>query len=507
MTSIADNYSKLDHETPKPDPENPNSCDSNFCLRYLVKNNYFFQKNAKPIAAVLATQEANKCRMTSLYSGSVHFPYEARHEVLAQIAMDRACQRTPKSYWNQIAYETDGVRLVVDIDATRVIAPAELDKFGLYLSETLREYFPKSIREKPIDVVCSVCGPRLKKGVQSSGVHMIAHVQATFDQARQIIFAFKLRLHTDRLLDMSAIEIDAGIYKTNMVNLRLIYNYKIEKCPVCNDQMHERICCHFCDHSGLVTSNHTYIPQKCFQATAAGSVIDDERFKELHKDMLSVFQSNSIWAESDELREDYTRPERHPLHTCELKPSGPATKAKTPRGGKTATLTLLDKSNQGYDMLQNFLWRIVFNGVHPWEGIIITDIKITGKKNSATIAVTGVGSNWCVYANKAHGNNRIYFTLKKQGLLTVHCHSKKYNCQEEAKREFEVPLVISNHIFQCPNNDFNFKSLFPVHERASQKREADLCPTKQEERIKRIKDRNHLSKLAELSAFYKAFLK
>ena len=497
MTSLADNYSKLEHA-------NLDSQDSDFCLRYLVENNFLFKKNSKPNATALAVQKANQCRMTSLFNGAVYFPYDVRHIVLSQIARDRLCENSSKSYWNQIAYETDGVRLVVDVDATRVIGPDELDKFGLYLSETLCEYFPMSTKEQPIDVVCSVCGPRLKKGVQSSGVHFIAHVQVTFDQARQIIYAFKLRLYRDRLLDMSAIEIDAGIYKTNTVNLRLIYNHKIENCPVCNDQTADRICCSFCDRSGLVTSNHTYTPQKCFRASAPRSTIDDERFKELHKDVETVFQSNSIWSDPDELRPDYTKPERHPLHTCETTAPEPQAKTKAPRGGKSVKHTILDKGNKAYDMLQGFLWRISLQQIRPWDGIVISDIKITGK-SSATIAVTGQGSNWCVYANKDHGNNRIFFTLRKStGKLAVRCHSTKHGCQEKSIMEFEVPMIIINHIFQgAEPNGLNFKALFPIYDEGSRKRGG--LPSLQDDRIKRAKEREQLNEVAKLSAFYKTF--
>ncbi len=499
-TGLAAHFSKLD---------NVDLTDQsrNYCLRFIRENHYFYRACENPPQAVLDMRQANKCRLTSMYSGSVHFPYEARHEVLKHIAYDVQTKNTTKSFWNQMAYEDEGVRLVVDIDTSRVLSPAELDLFGTTLADTLTAYYPRSTAERPIDVVCSVCGPRPKKGVQSSGVHMVCHVQTTFEQARQIIFGFKLRLHMHRTLDLQSVVVDAGIYKTNVVNLRMIYNHKIETCPLCEDDRLRRITCSFCDRSGLATSNHVYTPFKCFQATKTGGVISDDRFRELHANALKVVTSNSIWAEDDDKRDDYTKPNLDPHHACDEQPSGQKDAGGARKRPPTAETTSLPQSNQAYELLRNFLWDVVFDGIKPWDGILITDIKLNAKGNSATVVVDGMGSRWCIYAKKVH-NNRIYFTINKKSMLTVHCHSDKYNCKQKSKHVFDINQVIANYIFTGQSGvglSLKRVCLLPsaVTDLLQVGETNNDNDVHRRQRLQKAKENNFKAEIARLSAFYK----
>src|SRR5687768_10013086 len=89
------------------------SHDKYFSRRFLMQNNFFSQKNDQVTPELnLILQQCPRPRLTSFDGGNVHFPLNRRHEVLQHIAYD--AQSDGVMYWNQLAYEDEGMRFAVD---------------------------------------------------------------------------------------------------------------------------------------------------------------------------------------------------------------------------------------------------------------------------------------------------------------------------------------------------------------------------------------------------------
>jgi hypothetical protein len=378
-------------------------------------------------------------RLTTFLNGSVYFPYDRRDHVMEQVARD--IEVDSPAYWNQIAYDVpgEGCRLAVDLDGTRVVPVHEVAAICRVLWSTLRLYYPDG---PGIPLMVSTCGPRLKKGVLSTGVHIICHVRVTIEQARQILFGFEMRLVADRTIDTSGLEVDASIYKVKarMVSLRMVYSSKIEPCPVCQNTIERRLACQACAMRGVSVSTYTYQP--VFAVAWATGHPCTELFHATHTTFDDVVASHSLWPGSAEQpRADYTIPVGDPV--CSV--------------GACATVRRIPAHRLEDDgvsvVVEEGLRRLEHSSVNgaPWPSVTVTGVRVVSARK-AHIFVDGVGSTRCLYADKTHGSNRVWFILHRTGELVLYCHSKKaeYTCQSKERIRFHLSLDVVRKVFGVP---------------------------------------------------------
>jgi len=394
----------------------------------------------------------NMMLFTSFTNGTVLMDYEHRNMALKHIAYD--IETGCIGFWNQIGYEQEGFRLVIDIDAhDRVLSNPEIERMGNILIRTMKEYF-SDFEEKPVIVVTSKCGPRLKKGKLSTGLHFIGHVKVTLEQAKQIIFAYRIRLKKHQF-NMKGLEVDAAVYRSNSrtVSLRMIHSHKKENCPMCSNDYQDRFTCTFCMHRGEVMSKWAYVPVAVFDKDGK---INDQLYEKFHSDFQTMVQSHSVWSVEGEERNDYQKPPMDPSYVLEEEDQQARKKKRMP--GMTATqmkrrqtALALAISNPGYENLQLFIRNIYWKGKRWWSDVEISNIDVTQDKRIAFINLSShsPGCSMCLYAMKDHGGNRIYFTLSRKGILTHYCRSEKkeYDCKSKKKITFQVRGEITNAIF------------------------------------------------------------
>jgi len=450
-TSILEHYRQK--VTPRLDRE-----DEFYSYRYFQKNRYFHGKydEITPEKKQLF-KLCPKPQLTAFTHGSVFFPYEERAQILKMIAYDVQVGST--MYWNQIAHdvEGEGCRLVIDIDSdTRVLNKVEIYQMSRVLWRTLKTYFTE-FDTRPIDIFVAKCGPRIKKGNLSTGVHIICHVKVTVEQAKQIIFGFKLRLTQEDTFNIRGIELDAAIYKekAKQCSARMVYCNKIEKCPLCEDKVEKRQGCNFCNRAGQVISRSTYEPMSCVHPETGHH--DISYFQKKNPDFLQIVKNYSIWPEACDTRSDYVKPAVDPMYTVqkEYKNAGPGNATGRKRKGHAAADGKLKKvkhSDPSYTLLEEFIHSITWKSKRWWDGIVIDNIALTENERVAWVYVSGMGSTMCPYAMKDHGDNRIWFGVTRGGWLTVYCHSKKkeYPCNNVKPKDrikFELPGRIMQKIF------------------------------------------------------------
>ena len=395
-------------------------------------------------------------RITAFSQGSVYFPYEDREEVLRMIAYD--IQTNSTMYWNQIAYlkEGEGCRLVVDVDSnTRILSNVEIHKIAKCLWQTLKAYYT-NFDTRPIDIMTAKCGPRIKKGNLSTGVHIVCHVNVTLEQARQIIYGLLLRLHADHTFDMKGLDLDDGIYKSKaqQCSMRMVYCHKIEKCPLCEDTIERRQSCDFCGRRGEVISKSSYEPL-CAVDPRTGQD-SPEYFGSKNENWLALVHNYSIWPEEDDMRDDYVKPMTDPEYTVqkryqkEMKTSGEVRGHHGSRRNRNKPLKKLRGNDPSYELLQEWLHQLEWKGKRWWQGIDINRIELTENKRLAWVFVTGMGSTFCPYVMRGHTSNRIWLSVSRKGVLTFYCHSKKdTRCGDTKNRvRFDLPGRIPQQLFK-----------------------------------------------------------
>ena len=487
--SLADHYTEIVTPTLK-DPE------AFFSYRYFTEQHYFHRKfdELTPEKKELL-RRCPKPRITSFNQGSVFFPYSERKEVLKMISYDVMADCT--IYWNQIAYdiEDEGCRLVVDIDSdTRVLSNLEINKIARVLWKTLKEYYT-DFETNPIDIFVAKCGPRIKKGHLSTGVHIIAHVRVSIQQAQQIIYGYQLRIQHDKSLDMTGLVIDGAIYKekSKQCSARMIYCNKIEKCPMCQDNIEQRQGCKFCDKLGEVISRSTYEPMSCLQPHNGNH--EPAFFQKKNPDFFTLIQNYSIWPEEIDGTHHYEKPTTDPVYQ-------PETKTKTVEKRQSASLgkglKKIRVSDPAYQLLEEFIHGLVWNGKAWWDRVIIDNIALTENERIAWVYVSGIGSSVCPYAMRDHDGNRIWFSITRGGKLTCYCHSKKeeYGCQKKDRIQFEVPGFVTQKIFgiagqpslnQTADKNFTFDE-FLKRQPKTNEQQIDRVEEARQNHLKRVSD-------------------
>lgn len=385
-------------------------------------------------------------RITSLNGGSYHFPYSEREDMLQQLAMD--IEESSPMYWNQIAFEKEGegARLVVDMDSEgRVLDDTDICRLSRVLWQTLKEYYPKDFDQVPIDIFVAKCGPRVKKGKMCTGVHLICHVKVSFEQARQLIYGYQLRLNKEPGMDMTGLTVDAGIYKesSKQVSIRMIYSRKIEDCPLCGGPRQERAySCTFCDRRGRVATKKTYEPLCCIRPDTGKD--DPEYFAQKAPDFLALVKCYSIWPEARDAAHEFLKPAGDPVFDLPTK-----SKKFQPVGAGTKHMKKIKSSDPVYELVEDFIRSIVWEGKKLWERVDVDNISLTENQRLAWISISGLDSSQCPYAMKDHGGNRMFFTLTRAGQLQVKCRSEKaeYGCQTKDKIQFTVPGTVTQQVF------------------------------------------------------------
>ena len=445
-----------DHYMPVVKPH-LNTSDEFYSYRYFFKKKYFHSKYDEMTATKKALLKVcPRPRITAFTQGSIYFPYEDREEVLSMISFDVMANST--IYWNQIAYDEpgEGCRLVIDIDSdTRVLSNSVVEQLARVLWKTLKAYYP-DFDSNPIDIFVAKCGPRIKKGNLSTGVHIIAHVKVSIEEAKQIISGYNLRLKLDTTIDMKGLSIDAGIYKSasKQCSLRMIYCNKVEKCPLCGDKIEKRQGCNFCNKMGEVISKATYEP---FSVLDPNTGLHSKEYflKKNNNDFFQIVKNYSIWPESGDEKHVYVKAPSDPIHTDSILQKRPGQMNLS-----TKPLKKIRTCDPSYALLEEFIRDIVFDGQKLWDGIGITKIGLTENERMAFVYVSGLGSTNCPYAKKDHGDNRIYFTLTRKGILTCYCHSDKeeYGCKTKERIRFNVPGQVFEKVFGIQGHPSFYKT-------------------------------------------------
>jgi len=402
-----------------------------YSMRYFHRNHYLFHKNqqATPESDSIKHECANP-RLTTFEGGSVHFPWHKRGEALRHIAWDISVGQ--RLFWNQIAYEDEGMRFAADIDSERLISDGEIVSIAQIMWQTLKDYF-SAFSMSPIDIFVSKCGPRLKRGRMSVALHIVCHVQVTAEQAHQLTMGFTLRMASE--IDMTNLTVDKGIFNLDKrtANLRMIYCNKLDECPECKGDSLEKAGCSICQKSGFIVSKFTYKPALYVHG---GDAPDTSNFEAAHSDFEACVRAHSLWVESQrEVRADFKRPESDPEFERKLKKA--ATNTAEPQPQTT-------KSLAGYHEVQAEIRRM-----HPaWKDIVVKNI--TPKGAYVRVSVTGRGSGSCQYQAKDHGAERIYFKVSKHGELIQGCWSTKYSCAELMRDRpicVHIPMSVTHLLF------------------------------------------------------------
>jgi hypothetical protein len=427
--------------------------EKNYSLRYMMANEFFHRSfDIMTPTKTRIQSESSKPRMTAFLNGSVYFPYHHRKDILKHIAYDIETNTT--TYWNQIAYdqEGEGMRLVVDVDTdSRVLSSPEVNKIAEVLWETLNDYYT-DFKQHPIGIFGSKCGPRMKKNQLSTGLHFVCHVMVSIDQARQVLFGFKLRLLQNSYINMNGLIVDADVYKVTArcVSLRMIYSNKLENCLVCSNITEKRMGCHVCDRQGILVSKMTYEPVLC--VTPDGKISKKEYFSKHHSNFYTIIQNHSIWPEVAEKREDYRKPLKDPIYESESAKKDNKRKS-CPKSDAETSFKQIKVSDTVYDLVEEEVRKIKWKGEFWWDGISVEKIRVSNGRRSAQIFISGLGSSMCLYAMKDHGGNRVWFSVNRSGSLTLNCNSKveEYGCKKKDRIRFQLPLTLSNRIFGIEN--------------------------------------------------------
>jgi hypothetical protein len=189
-----------------------------------------------------------------------------------------------------------------------------------------------------------------------------------------------------------------------------------------------------------------------------------------HSSFLDVVLNHSIWPECDDYRtifapivennnisdesdvdvyiDDFVKPISYPICTI----TKPKKRKKCENSDKMEKMPKRIKHRnipeRTYVKLEKFITEIVHNNELWFQDVFIQNIVLSSNGKSARIEINGSGCTRCVYVNRHHGGNRVYFILSMSGLLTVRCFSKKEDvCKKTPWIQYKVSKSISNDIF------------------------------------------------------------
>lgn len=433
---ITDYYVPIEHNPGGWDfKKNPILRHKFISVQYFRNNNFWYDSKT--------TSTKKIPRLTLFSGGCVTFPYkkEIIDEIYKAMAIDiEANNQLPL---NQIAYDLpeEGCRLAIDIDSERIITKEEILQFSKILYQTLKRYFT-DFEKNPIPIFVSQCGPRLKKGKESVGLHIITHVAVTIEQALQIIFAYEIDCFKDGM-KLSGIEIDSKIYKTESktCSLRPVFCHKYEDCPVCENDQNRRMSCLFCKKDGKVVPKLTYEP--CIAVNPKTGKCDPAYYFEQCPQRIDVIRNYSLWPYNRdiEFRSDYKKPETDISYDSEDVQTNEKKKVSSKKKKFLENQTSIPKERKSdvispddpvWGLLEKEIQELCVDKICYWDRAMMNSISKYGK-TGFFISISGHTSSNCPYAKKDHNGNRLYFILRKNGDLSVHCNSKKHGCVEKCK--------------------------------------------------------------------------
>ena len=401
----------------------------------LRKENYFIRGSDELTdrkRQVLCTND--RPYLTSFMNGSVHCPLAFLESIFITAGLDVQLRQT--SFWNMIAYEDDGVRLCVDIDSERVVEEDEIKLLTELFYRATSSYYDQ-LEDNDISMYTSKCGPRLKRGGLSTGIHIVGHVCSTLQQSLQIISTFKkLLLQND--FNMTGIVVDDGIYKqkARSCSLRMLYSSKIEKCPLCSSSV-SALLCELCHGKGRVIPSAVYLPFCSYDRHGF------EYQTQVYSGIVTHIRNHSIWPlASTERRTDFHIPV--------------GVQAIEPIENRRSRVARFERSSEKYasvaalEKIQYFLSHTLMDGRTPWKNIQISKVMYSHNERSCIVNVSGDNARMCPYTTKKeHNSSCVWFRFVKSGFCYVHCFSRKNKlCEEPVDRvKLIVPSVLSKLIF------------------------------------------------------------
>ncbi len=391
-------------------------------------------------------------RFTQICGGhNIYFPYAERFNVLAMIASDLKQEKF--GYFNQIAYNApgEGFRLVIDLDAeNRVLTPPELVKITGLLDKVLCKYYAG---QASIPIFVSTSGPKWKNGSECLSVHMVAHVQVSFMEAKQLIYSYRTLMTSEEGVDMRGLTLDDAIYKDKSsktiyesCNLRMIYSYKKEKC-INPEENHQN--CMMCMGSGSLTVTKFYVPKFVMW----NGKLDTELFKTTHGDFVQVFRNHGLWVEADhDVMQGYAIP--HGTLSYENEASFEEDIVQGKVKSRKRKRRYDEQPISDTSMVKRFqcaLRQITDHGVKPFPHIRVrhmTEYKST-TIHTVTIYVVGEGAGNCLYTKVDHGEGRIFFEYDVKNVkLKLGCFSeKKATCAQWKDKKSCIEFPIEPWVF------------------------------------------------------------
>lgn len=389
-------------------------------------------------------------------TGTIYLRDDERDLVTQWLARD--LETGSIDFWNQWCY--DPCRIVVDIDVKgpHVLSLSELDFLAYTFQQTLKAYYPQSWATEPCLIFGAVSGPRMKKGHINSALHLIAHWSDTVRHAKQVVHGFEQRVAAEaqqQFSDVSILDIDTGIYKISdqkaeFVNMRYIYQFKKENCPICcqrpgADDANFREC-PFCVRTGKVRSLFPYVPFLVLKPD--GQMAQPDEFKTFHGDWLSIARQYSLWPQANELRKDFAVPSGDSVITLDSKSdvirctNNNSTGNNTNSTGSNTNSTGNHNNNSSSERLQvtEETYLDLESCIQSWCGTDASALQPIWPQISVSylrrvnptmvnVEVVGKRNRWCYYKQGEHHSNHICFVLHKhkREQLFVSCHARNSN--------------------------------------------------------------------------------
>jgi hypothetical protein len=216
----------------------------------------------------------------------------------------------------------------------------------------------------------------------------------------------------------------------------------------CDNVTEKRMGCLMCDRQGVMVSTKTYEPVLCVNEQGQLSV---EAFNRHHGSFYDILRAHSVWSTEVDVRTDYVKPDADPDVKVSDRDAKQKSSAKKRKKTSARPFKVVAEHESVYDIIEESLRAIHWDRQLAWPQVSVKSIRVG--VSTAHVYVQGLGSTHCLYANKCHGSNRVWFTLNKKGELTLHCHSTKpaYGCKTKPRVKFQVPLRVANKVFNTPN--------------------------------------------------------
>ena len=390
--------------------------------------------------------------------GICDWPYsiENASHVLDIIAQDRQqkilVEGFNNQYYNQIGYEQNGIRFVVDIDCKLALQDDDILNIVQCVNFVLYRYFRVAV-----DVFVSRCGPRPKmlnnEFYTKDGLHLIAHVCVTISQSVQMLHSISQYMQRQYPALHQKIDLDNNIYRraNGSVSARLLYSSKHIECNDCwLDQGVRLDVCRHCYRGKLRGSPKLPIMYTYYDQPRNRIQVD---FQKTHISPLMTLKNHSVWCLNPKKERSYRfqipqgfslATDHHSITTSLLnQKKRKQLFANTAKRNKKAKNT--DKHLSIPDSLFQALVRhiyIQFPGLYNQGSIQMTSAKLYGTQQVNIY----LNSKVCFHLKRTHTSSKIWLCLHKRKLntLTMRCFSDKMH-----HKRVEFRLKIEPHVYNA----------------------------------------------------------